>query len=307
MAIKLVDSWLGRLLNRIDKKYHPDKFWRIPSIAYTLEHKLAFMEREHYLLGRYSLKGLLHDWDKLFLYLVPLSDAKLQQIHMKRQPHHMESQHQNKVEHIIESCIDIDCAPLTKADKPYLMFDVMMHVYSDKLEQIVPVLLAVTPNSVTPDVTEMDASRQAKYPAYLFKSKTKEQAVFQRLQRVIQEVVQGLPDDNTIRNALPEHYPEYLDEMTPAQIFLKSVAILAQTRREVPDVPAMRKTLLHIQSLFKDTNEFVRRKEIPTLEHDALRKMKHPFIVERVFKNGACNQACHQMMLQRRRTDNQHH
>ncbi len=303
----MVNSWFGRLLNRIGKKYNPDKFWRIPSIAYTLEHKLAYMEREHYLLGKYSLKGLLHDWDKLFLYFVPLPDAKLQQIHLNYQPHHMESQYQNKVEHIIESCIDIDCAPLTKEDKPYLMFDVMMHMCSDKLEQIVPVILAVTPANVTPVVTEMDAARQKKYPTYLFKPDSNEKEVYQRLKKVITDIVNGLPDDATIINTLPEHYPEYLDEMTPAQIFLKSVAILAKTRHEVPDAKAMRKTLLHIGSLFKDANEFVRRKEIPALEHDALRKMKHPFIVEFVFKSGIHNQEIREKVMHARREEKQHY
>ncbi len=307
MAIDLVKSWFGKVLHQIAEKYNPQKgVWRIPSIAYTLEHKLAYMEREHYLTGRYSFKGILHDWDKLFLYLVPLSDFKLQKIHISHQPHHMESPKQTKVEHIIESCIDIDCSPLTKKDKPYLMFDVMMHVYPNQLEYIVPVILAVTPESVTPRISEMDAERQAKFPTYLFKTAENEKNMYQRITQVLHDIITGLPDETTIVNAKPEHYPVYLKEMTSVQIFLKTVAILAQARREKPDILAMRRTLMRIQAQFDVAGGFIRQTKIPELEHDALQKMKHPFFVPKAISCRENNRQLLQARQQSERMDNQH-
>lgn len=61
MATHFLNNSVKKFLNSIADKWNPNGHWRLPSEAYTLEHKLAFLEREHYLTGCNTLSGWLHD------------------------------------------------------------------------------------------------------------------------------------------------------------------------------------------------------------------------------------------------------
>ena len=70
-ALNLLDSKMRHFFAKESNKWNEKGPWRFPSVFYTLEHKLAFLEREHYLTGHYSLRGIFHDWEKPFLYITP--------------------------------------------------------------------------------------------------------------------------------------------------------------------------------------------------------------------------------------------
>ncbi len=281
MGYNLVHSCIGRRLNRIKQKLNPNGAWRIPSIAYTLEHKLAFLEREHYLLGKYTLRGLLHDWDKPFLYMIPFCpNVKLQKFHSTYQPHHVESPRQTQVKHMIELWIDMDCAPLTKADKQYPAFDVILHFYPHILKFILPVILAINPDCVSRTICEMDALRQKNIATYLFQSDAYTKTIYRQVVQIIKDIEGGLPDDTTIINSFEKDYPTYLKEMTVTQIFLKTLAIVRNSRKEKIDTQAMRLTLTRIRTHFETAESFLPRQEIPISPHDACQKMKHPFLID---------------------------
>ena len=54
----------------------------------TLRHKVAFLKVEKKLRGRITWRGLLHDAEKPFLYLLPwMSEKEVQQFHRKHNRH----------------------------------------------------------------------------------------------------------------------------------------------------------------------------------------------------------------------------
>ncbi len=82
---------------------------------YTWTHKKAILEVEKRLLGRVTLGGLLHDVDKLFLYLI-FSKKTVSKIHRSYSRHHT-GNHKSKKD-IINALIDWESARMTKVDKP---------------------------------------------------------------------------------------------------------------------------------------------------------------------------------------------
>ena len=70
-AYRLLNSNFSKLLKRESNKWDPEKNWRIPSVCYTLEHKIAYLACEYYFLGKYSLRGIFHDWEKPWMYIHP--------------------------------------------------------------------------------------------------------------------------------------------------------------------------------------------------------------------------------------------
>lgn len=59
-------------------------------IVYTMKHKRAFLRVEKELLGHNTVRGFLHDLDKVFIYLVtPKSwEKKVSKFHRKYSRHH---------------------------------------------------------------------------------------------------------------------------------------------------------------------------------------------------------------------------
>lgn len=150
-TLNLLDSKLRKYFKKHADKWDPIENWRWPSVCYTLEHKLAYLEREHYLLGHYTLRGILHDWEKPFLYLYPkMTEEEVQNYHRKISAHHVESKKYCKIEHLIEMYIDWECASLTKPDKPLDAFETLIHFYPNYIDLMLPVCLAF--NSISQKV-----------------------------------------------------------------------------------------------------------------------------------------------------------
>lgn len=81
---------------------------------YTWQHKKAFLIMEKRLTGTVSLAGLLHDMDKLFLYLL-FTKKETSNIHRSYARHHWDNVRTNK--EIVQMLIDWECNRLTKPDK----------------------------------------------------------------------------------------------------------------------------------------------------------------------------------------------
>ena len=64
---------IKKILAKESAKWHPQGPWRLPSCAYTLEHKLAFLECERSIMGENTFAGYLHDCDKLFFVFNPVA------------------------------------------------------------------------------------------------------------------------------------------------------------------------------------------------------------------------------------------
>lgn len=107
-------------------------------IPYTWKHYLAFLKVEKQLLGYYKYK--FHDWDKLFMYIfLPfLGVRRIGQIHQRYRDHHpiytegKEKIKQYKTSGIVnweEAIIDLECARLTKPDKPLNARDTLEKYY----------------------------------------------------------------------------------------------------------------------------------------------------------------------------------
>lgn len=89
--------------------------YRIECIKYTCRHKKAFLKVEKELLGRVSLRGLMHDIDKVFLYMI-FNKQKAHNIHRKYARHHINNMKTENDK--IHGIIDWECARYTKPDKP---------------------------------------------------------------------------------------------------------------------------------------------------------------------------------------------
>lgn len=110
---------------------------RIHSIKYTINHRKAFLVTEKELTGRNTLRGYLHDVDKIFLklFLSPETVSRL---------HHGYSHHHNKRmrthDDFAQAVIDWECARITKPDKPLNARDTLYKFYPERMPEIVPVL-----------------------------------------------------------------------------------------------------------------------------------------------------------------------
>lgn len=90
-------------------------------IPYTMKHKLAVLKVERQCIGKTSLRILLHDMDKVLLYLIfPfLGSKKIGAIHKKISRHHHYSKDSNPTEKDLQEMIfDWESARFTKSDKP---------------------------------------------------------------------------------------------------------------------------------------------------------------------------------------------
>ncbi|MBO5039374.1 MAG: hypothetical protein J6C85_08010 [Alphaproteobacteria bacterium] len=154
IAFDFLNGKLRKFLAKGSTKWKESGPWRFPAICYTLEHKLAFLEREHYLTGHYSLRGILHDLDKPFYYLNPFfkDKKKIQELHRKNSCHHAGCVETYKLEHLIEMYIDWDCAALTKPDKPLNAFETLVHFYPEFMNIMLPLCLALEPESVKAEI-----------------------------------------------------------------------------------------------------------------------------------------------------------
>lgn len=110
---------------------------KLDAIRYTLDHRKAFLKVEKDLLGRNTIRGYLHDLDKVFLKLF-LDTKTVHKIHRKHSKHHTTkaSTHSDYVQMVI----DWECARITKPDKPLNARGTLKKYYSNLSDKIEPVL-----------------------------------------------------------------------------------------------------------------------------------------------------------------------
>lgn len=106
-------------------------------ILYTMRHKAAFLKVEKRLCGRNTLRGWLHDLDKLLLYLF-LPTGLAHSIHVKRSRHHERARTH---EDYVQMVVDWECARFTKPDKPLNAVETMEKFYPHLKGKVKPVLL----------------------------------------------------------------------------------------------------------------------------------------------------------------------
>lgn len=154
ICLNLLDNPLRAKLCKISHKCDYNGSWRIPSAAYTMEHKLAFLATEYYLTGHYSLRGFCHDWEKPFLYMIPgIDEKKVQTMHRNAHPHHAQCiEKRTRIEHFFEMYIDWACAAITKPDKPLDAFETLVHFYPELIPQMLPVCLTLEPERIRSNI-----------------------------------------------------------------------------------------------------------------------------------------------------------
>lgn len=109
----------------------------LKKIIYTLKHKIAFLKVERQLLGRNTLRGFLHDIDKVFLYLV-LNAEYVSKIHRKYARHHEKKARTEK--DFTEMVIDWECGRFTKKDKPLNAYMFLMIYKPHLIGKVLPLL-----------------------------------------------------------------------------------------------------------------------------------------------------------------------
>lgn len=226
MAIQFLKPKLTDYLNKQASKWQDGVCWRWPDAAYTLVHKLAYLEREHYLMGRYSWSGVMHDWEKVFLYFTPwMTEAKVTNYHRNHSPHHVECPKRCLVEHMIQSYIDWDCAPLTKPDKPLTAYATLLYWYPDEIEYMLPVCLVMNPKENLRQLLDIHKNKSR---TYVFKAEVYNRLIYQRVKKTLWKIVHNLPKDyDDIKRW---YYPKDFHAMLPNAIFLKALLIIAKSR-----------------------------------------------------------------------------
>ncbi len=306
MTINFLNPPFRRVLTKVSNRWNPNGPWRIPSIAYTLEHKLAFLEKERELTGGCSLSGWLHDCDKLVLYLLPwMNEKQIQSFHRRHQSHHVDYP-QYKVKQLLQTYIDWDCAALTKPDKPLNAFATLLHFYRDKLPLMLPVCLAVDVEAVQPEIADLDEARKQKYEAYLFGDKVNTQpfaeytsslfdelprdasneAAYNKTCRIITSVVQGLDENialmkerNISFSRILEDIPANFTLMKPVDLFLKTLEFLAKRRKQKINLQKCVEVLHRKNQIFTQTAQKFSPKAINTeFVHDYKQIINNPFL-----------------------------
>ena len=84
-------------------------------IRYTWVHKKAYLKVEKELTGKNTLRGYLHDLDKLIMYIIGVPKETAHNIHVATAPHHIQKNH---IKYPKGAVIDWECARYTKPDKP---------------------------------------------------------------------------------------------------------------------------------------------------------------------------------------------
>lgn len=113
---------------------------KIETINYTWQHKKAFLKVEKELLGHNTLRGYLHDLDKIFLKIF-LDSKTVHNIHRKYSRHH-EIKAKTKGDYT-QMIIDWECARFTKPDKPLNARETLYKFYPNLKYKIEPLLAAL--------------------------------------------------------------------------------------------------------------------------------------------------------------------
>lgn len=217
VAFDLLNSKIRRFFAKESNKWRKGGPWRLPSACYTMEHKLAFLVREHYLTGHYSLRGIFHDWEKPFLYLCPwmTSEAEIQIRHRATSPHHDGCIKTSKIEHLIEMYLDWDCAAITKPDKPLDAFETLVHFYPDSINVMLPVCLAMNPDTVKEHIYLHNWHDLSTNTAY-------NQKIYAKVISVLKQIIDNLPSHESFFEEIFHCYKESpaIRSYAPSAIFM---------------------------------------------------------------------------------------
>jgi len=106
-------------------------------ILYSWKHRKAFVKLEKELLGKNTLRGYLHDVDKIILYHF-LPTEFVHTCHQWWSKHH---EHRAKThDDFVQMAIDWECARFTKPDKPLDAYDTLYKFYPHMEDKILPIL-----------------------------------------------------------------------------------------------------------------------------------------------------------------------
>lgn len=110
---------------------------RIEAVKYTMRHKKAFLQIEKQVLGKNTIRGYLHDSEKIFLYLL-LGKKKTSKIHRYISRHHMRRARTKR--DFVNMVIDWESCRYTKPDKPLTAYETLYKLFPDKEDIILPIL-----------------------------------------------------------------------------------------------------------------------------------------------------------------------
>ncbi len=274
VALNLLDSKMRHFFAKESNKWNEKGPWRFPSVCYTLEHKLAFLEREHYLTGHYSLRGIFHDWEKPFLYLIPWikEEKKIQEIHRKFSPHHVECAQTSKAEHLIEMYIDWDCAAITKPDKPLNAFETLLHWYPEYINTMLPVCLAMNITSVKPEIyihPRHELNKNHEYNEYMYK----------HVQQVLDAIISRLPSNkNQLKLMFNQVHGKNIIYCHPTEIFLLVLQKQQQNLGFEVNLQDIRKKLEEVTAKFRVKKCFTQCAQTQPI-HDYKKIQKSAFAV----------------------------
>lgn len=114
-----------------------DNYTRFDYMKYTIAHRKAFREVETALFGKVSLRGYLHDLDKVILY--PFLGKELtNHVHRATARHHVKRA--RTTTDFKEMVVDWECARFTKPDKPLNAYDTLYKYYPQLEDKILPIL-----------------------------------------------------------------------------------------------------------------------------------------------------------------------
>lgn len=106
-------------------------------IRYSLEHRKAFLALEKKLLGKNTIRGYLHDVDKIILYHF-LPTEFVHTCHQWWSKHH--ERRAKTHDDFVQMVIDWECARFTKPDKPLDAYDTLYKFYPHMEDKILPIL-----------------------------------------------------------------------------------------------------------------------------------------------------------------------
>lgn len=123
---------------------------RLQKIAYTLNHKKAFLQVEKKLRGKNTLRGYFHDVDKPFLYAILwwLDKKEIQEMHRSHSKHHVGNNLKKSKEDLLDAVIDWECARLTKPDKPLNAYETLMKFYPEHKDVFLPIIKEYLPEEI---------------------------------------------------------------------------------------------------------------------------------------------------------------
>lgn len=111
----------------------------IKHLKSTLKHKKAFLITEKRLTGKNTLKGYLHDVDKIIMYIfTPLSTKTIKKIHCMIADHQIEYKGKIDWEQLV---IDWECSRLTKPEKQATAYEWLITVEPQAIPDALPIMI----------------------------------------------------------------------------------------------------------------------------------------------------------------------